>query len=138
MTETRDELNRRIITEFRANDGKLGGRYADAKILLLHTVGARSGNPRVNPLAYVRDGEDILIIGTRAGDPRHPDWYWNLKAHPHTTVELGTETAAVAASVVSEDEYASMWATVTKAMPGVAEYQKLTTRRMPIIRLART
>ena len=131
-----DELNRGVIAEFRANGGKVGGQFASNDILLLHSVGARSRTERVNPLGDVRDGDDMLVVGSLGGAPDHPAWYWNLKAHPHTVVEVGTETVAVVASEVAYEDYARLWAVVTEAMPGMLEYQKLTTRRLPIIRLA--
>src|ERR1019366_5078289 len=116
-----DELNRGVIAEFRANGGKVGGQFASNDILLLHSVGSRSRTERVNPLGDVRDGDDMLVVGSLGGAPDHPAWYWNLKAHPHTEEEVGTETAG---------------AVVTEAMPGRLEYEKLPTCRQPIIRLA--
>ena len=131
----RDELNRGVIAEFRANGGKVGGPYASVDVLLLHSTGARSGRERVNPLAYIRDGGDLLVVGSRAGDSRHPDWFWNLRAHPRTVAEVGSETVAVVASEVTGADYARLWAAVTEALPTMLTYQQQTTRRLPIIRL---
>jgi deazaflavin-dependent oxidoreductase (nitroreductase family) len=90
----------------------------------------------VNPLAYIRDGDDLLVVGSRGGEPRHPDWFWNLKAHPRGVAEVGTETVAVVASEVSEEDHARLWAAVTDALPTMLTYQQQTTRRLPIIRLS--
>ena len=130
-----DELNQGVIDEFRANGGKVGGQWASADILLLHNIGARSGHARINPLAYVRDGQDLLIVSSMGGAPHNPAWYWNLKAHPRTLVEVGTQTVTVDAAEADDDEYPNLWALITTAMPGILDYQKRTTRRMPIIRL---
>ena len=121
-----------VIADFRAN----GGEFASVDIVLLHHLGARSGQARVTPLAYVRDGEDMLVVGSTGGSPHRPAWYWNLKAHPRVTVEVGTETVEAIAGEVAGEEYARLWAIVTRAIPVMLEYQNRTTRRLPIIRLA--
>jgi deazaflavin-dependent oxidoreductase (nitroreductase family) len=132
-----EEMNRGVIAEFRANGGEVGGQHASVDIILLHHLGARSGQARVTPLAYVRDGEDMLIVASTGGAPNHPAWYWNLKAHPRVTIEVATETVEVmAGEVADEEEYAQLWAMVTEAIPVMLEYQNRTTRRLPIIRLA--
>src|ERR1700731_4017044 len=92
-----EEMNRGVIADFRANGGKVGGQHASLDIILLHHRGARSGQARVTPLACVRDGEDMLVVASAGGAPRHPAWYWNLKANPRVTVESGTETMEVIA-----------------------------------------
>jgi deazaflavin-dependent oxidoreductase (nitroreductase family) len=132
-----EEMNRAVIADFRANGGEVGGQHESLNIILLHHLGARSGHSRVTPLAYVSDGEDMLIVGSTGGSPHHPAWYWNLKAHPRVTVEVGTETVEVIAGEVADEDYARLWAMVTEAIPVMAEYQDQTTRRLPIIRLAR-
>jgi deazaflavin-dependent oxidoreductase (nitroreductase family) len=131
-----DELNRGVIAEFRANQGQVGGQFAPYDMLILHSTGARSGQTRENPLGYVRDGQDLLVVGSRGGDPRHPDWYWNLKAHPQATVEVGTEIVPVIATEVDEVDHARLWVSITTVMPGLLDYQQQTTRRLPIIRLS--
>lgn len=131
-----EEMNRGVIADFRANGGKVGGQHADLDVLLLHHLGARSGQVRVTPLAYIRDGGDMVIVASTGGAPRNPAWYWNLKACPRVTVEVGTETVEVIAGEVADEEYARLWAMVTDAIPVMAEYQSQTTRRLPIIRLA--
>jgi len=131
-----EEMNQGVIVDFRANSGKVGGQHTLLDIVLLHHLGARSGQARVTPLAYIRDGEDMLIVGSTGGSPHHPAWYWNLKAHPRVTVEVGTETVEVIAGEVADEEYARLWTMVTEAIPIMLEYQNRTTRRLPIIRLA--
>jgi deazaflavin-dependent oxidoreductase (nitroreductase family) len=131
-----EEMNRGVIADFRANGGKVGGQHADLDVLLLHHLGARSGQARVTPLAYVRDGGDMVIVASTGGAPRNPAWYWNLKARPRVTVEVGTETVEVIAGEVGDEGYARLWAMVTDAIPVMREYQSRTTRRLPIIRLA--
>jgi len=131
-----EEMNQGVIVDFRANSGKVGGQHALLDIVLLHHLGARSGQARVTPLAYIRDDEDMLIVGSTGGSPHHPAWYWNLKAHPRVTVEVGTETVVVIAGEVADEEYARLWTMVTEAIPIMLEYQNRTTRRLPIIRLA--
>jgi deazaflavin-dependent oxidoreductase (nitroreductase family) len=132
-----EQMNQGVVAEFRANGGEVGGQFASIDILLLHHVGARSGRPRVNPIGYVRDGADLVIVGSTGGAPAHPAWYWNLKATPRTTVEVGAETIQVIASeVTGEEERARLWAAVADAMPVMQEYKDRTTRRLPIIRLS--
>jgi len=132
-----EEMNQGVIADFRANGGQVGGQHASLDIMLLHHLGARSGQARVTPLAYIRDGGDMVIIGSTGGAPHHPAWYWNLKAHPRVTVEVGTQTVEVIAGEVADEDYARLWAMVTEAIPVMAEYQNQTTRRLPIIRLVR-
>ena len=86
-----NDWNQKIIEEFRANDGKVGGYFKNMTLLLLHTTGARSGLPRLNPVACMRDGDRYVIIASKGGAPSHPDWYYNLVANPKVHVELGTE-----------------------------------------------
>ncbi len=84
--------NQAIIAEFRANGGQVGGQFEGAPLLLLHTTGARTGQPRVNPLAYTRDGERYVVIASKGGAPTNPDWYYNVVAHPRVTVEWAPRT----------------------------------------------
>ena len=129
------DWNTAIIEEFRANEGRVGGQFEGGTLLLLHHTGARSGVERVSPLAYFSDGDRMIIVASAAGAPKNPDWFHNLRAHPHTTVEVGTTTVAVDATELTGDEYPEMWDRVTTAMPGFAEYQKHTTRRIPLVAL---
>src|SRR5579883_1415658 len=84
--------NRQLIEEFRAHRGELGGPFKDRPLLLLTTTGAKSGQPYTTPMMYIRDGDRLLVIASNIGAPKHPDWYYNLVAHPEVTVEVGTET----------------------------------------------
>ena len=124
--------NKAIIDEFRANSGKVGGHFAGKTLLLLHTVGAKSGQERVNPVAYVKDGDRLVIIASKGGAPTHPDWYYNLLAHPLVTVEVGTRQFQARASVTSEPERSRLYNKMVEMMPGFAEYQQKTTRVIPV------
>ncbi len=130
-----NDWNAAIIKEFRANEGRVGGRFEGGTILLLHHKGARTGTERVSPLAYFADGDRKIIVGSAGGAPKNPDWFHNLRAHPHTTVEIGTETVPVVATELTGDEYTAVWERVTTAMPGFTDYQKQTTRRIPLVAL---
>jgi deazaflavin-dependent oxidoreductase (nitroreductase family) len=136
MSEVND-WNKQIIEEFRSNGGKVGGPFEGGTLLLLHHIGAKSGKERVNPLAYFPDGDRYIIIASKAGAPTNPDWYHNLVAHPDITIEVGTETIPVKATIVEGEERDQLFAHVTKSMPGFAEYQQKTTRKIPVIVLER-
>jgi deazaflavin-dependent oxidoreductase (nitroreductase family) len=127
------DFNRTIIDEFRANDGKVGGMFDGARLLLLHTTGARSGREHVIPLVYEPVGDGMLIFGSKGGAPTHPDWYHNLTAHPDATVEVGGDTVTVRAREVEGDEYARLWQRQVQLMPGLADYQAKTARRIPLL-----
>ena len=129
--------NQAIIEEFRANSGKVGGGFAGKNLLLLHTIGAKSGQERVNPVAYVADGDRLVIIASKGGAPTNPGWYYNLLAHPLVTVEVGEERFNVQASVTSEPERSRLYSKMVEMMPGFAEYQQKTTRVIPVIILTR-
>jgi len=133
-----NDFNRGIIEEFRANGGKVGGPFEGAPILLLTTTGARSGARRTTPLAYLADGDRILIFASKAGAPTHPAWYHNLLAHPEVTVEIGGETRAVRAVVLTGDERDRLFAQQARRMPGFAEYQARTSRVIPVVALVTT
>ena len=132
-----DEWNRKIIEEFHANGGKVGGQFAGGSLLLLTTTGAKSGKRRVNPLAYTTDGDRLVIIASKGGAPSSPDWYYNLVAHPKVTVEVGTETFEATATVVAGEERDILYAKQAALMPGFAEYEKKTTRKIPVVVLER-
>ena len=128
------DFNSKIIEEFRANDGKVGGRFAGSDILLLHHTGARSGTERVSPLAYQRVGESFAVFASKAGGPQHPGWYHNLLAHPETTVEAGTETIKVKARVAEPAERDVIWARQKERAPHFAQYEeKAAPRRIPVV-----
>ena len=134
MTIVKDR-NEGIIEEFRANAGKVGGFFAGKTLLLLHTVGAKSGEKRINPVAYVKDGNRFVIIASKGGAPTNPDWYYNVLAHPLVTVEVGTEQFQARAAVTSEPERTRLYDKMVEMMPSFAEYRKKTTRAIPVITL---
>jgi deazaflavin-dependent oxidoreductase (nitroreductase family) len=131
------DFNAVIIDEFRANGGKVGGQFEGAPMVLLHTVGARSGEERVNPLVYQADGDRIAIFGSKAGAPTHPAWYHNLLANPDVTVELGPDTVPMRARVADGEERERIWSRQKEIMPGFADYEANTPRVIPVVILER-
>ncbi|MET9286622.1 nitroreductase family deazaflavin-dependent oxidoreductase [Nocardia beijingensis] len=130
------DWNTQIIEEFRANQGKVGGPFAGRELLLLTSTGAKSGRPRTNPLAFIRDGEDIVVIASKAGAPTNPDWYHNVRAHPEVTIEIGTETIEATATAITDGpERDRLYAAMVEVMPGFAEYQEKTDRVIPVVKL---
>jgi deazaflavin-dependent oxidoreductase (nitroreductase family) len=136
-TETLNAFNENIVDEFRANDGKVGGQFANADLLLLTTTGAKSGQPRVNPLAYFRIDGKLIIIGSFAGADVNPAWVHNLRATPQAHVEVGTDAFDVTARELSSAERDELFPKVTAAAPGFAEYQANTSRVIPLFELQR-
>ena len=132
-----NERNKAIIEEFRANGGKVGGAFAGRTLLLLHTVGAKSGESRINPVAYVSDGDRLVIIASKGGAPTNPDWYHNIVANPLVTVEVGTETFQARAEVSVEPERTRLYDKMVAVMPGFAAYRERTTRVIPVVILKR-
>ena len=132
-----NERNMMIIQEFRANAGKVGGPFAGKSLLLLHTIGAKSGQPRINPVACIRDGDRFVIIASKGGAPTNPDWYYNILANPLVSVETGTEQFQARASIAVEPERTRLYNQMVEMMPGFAEYQRKTTRVIPVIILTR-
>lgn len=132
-----NDWNKAIIAEFRANGGKVGGQFAGATLLLLHTTGAKSGQERVNPVVYTTDGDRLVVIASKAGAPTNPDWYHNLVANPEVTVEVNTEQFQAQATVAAEPERTRLYNQMAAAMPGFAEYQRKTTRVIPVVVLTR-
>ncbi len=131
------DFNTPIIDEFRTNAGRLGGPFEGWVLLLLTTTGARSGREHTTPLGFVEDGDRLLVVGSAGGSDRHPDWYRNILADPTVTVELGAETwqaTAVAATGAERDE---LFAKVVAVAPGYADYQKATSRILPVVVLHR-
>ena len=131
------DWNKAIIEEFRANGGKVGGMFAGRTLLLLHTNGAKSGQPRINPVAYVKDGDRFVIIASKGGAPVNPDWYYNLVTHPDVTVEVGTEQFHVHATVAAEPDRTRLYQQMVEMMPSFAEYEQKTTRKIPVFILTR-
>jgi deazaflavin-dependent oxidoreductase (nitroreductase family) len=131
------DYNQQVIEEFRANGGKVGGRHEGRPVLLLHTIGARTGQKRVNPVIYQAVGDSLAVFATHGGAPTSPDWYHNLVAHPRTTVEVGTETFEVNARVAGTDEREPVWTRQKERYPVFAEYEQRTTRQIPVVILER-
>jgi deazaflavin-dependent oxidoreductase (nitroreductase family) len=127
------DWNTKIIEEFRANEGKVGGPFAGSTLLLLHTVGARTGQPRVNPVMYQAVGSSYAIFATKAGAPTHPAWYHNLLAHPQVSVEIGSQTVPLVARVAEGAERDRIWTAQKRDHPGFADYETRTTRQIPVI-----
>lgn len=132
-----NDWNRKVIDEFRANEGKVGGPFAGAPMILVHHFGAKSGVERVSPMVYFPDGERLLIVASAAGSPKNPDWYHNLKANPEVPVEVGLDTFPVVVEELAAAERAEKWTAITAAMPGFAEYQEKTSRQIPVLALSR-
>jgi deazaflavin-dependent oxidoreductase (nitroreductase family) len=132
--EDRAARNAAVIEEFRANGGVVGGR---STTLLLHTKGARTGEPRLNPVAFQEVDGGWAIFATRAGAPRHPDWYQNLVANPDVTIEVGTETLDVRARTAEGEERERIWTKQKEAAPNFAEYEAKTDRVIPVVILER-
>lgn len=130
-------MNKAVVEEFRANGGKVGGNFEGAPLLLLTTKGARSGTPRLNPLAYVRDGEHYVIIASFAGAPHNPPWFHNLVKHPDVEVEVGAERFRARAEVLGEPDRTRLYAKMASVMPVFNDYAAKTTRTIPVIALAR-
>jgi deazaflavin-dependent oxidoreductase (nitroreductase family) len=138
MSTSPQDFNARIIEEFRANDGVVGGPFEGATLLLLHHVGAKSGKDRINPLVYQRDGDRYVIFASKAGAPTNPDWYHNLKAHPNVTIEVGTDTIEVVASEATGDERDRLFNAQVERSPQFGEYRDKTDRVIPVILLTPT
>jgi len=132
-----DDFNRGLIEEFRATGGKVTGRCANRPLLLLTTTGARSGLPRTVPLVYTRDGDRIVVIASKGGEPTNPDWYHNLGANPIVTVELPGDTFQARASVADGDERQRLFDQQAAEMPFFAEYERTTPRQIPVVVLER-
>ncbi len=131
------DFNTKIIEEFRANNGIVGGPFEGAPMVLLTTTGAKSGQPRTSPLVYLPDGDRVVIFASKAGAPTHPDWYRNLKANPTVRVEVGAATYGATAVEVTGAERDMLYAKQVERMPGFKAYQDGTTRVIPVIALER-
>ena len=131
------DFNTSIIEEFRANGGKVGGPFQGAPMVLITTTGAKSGQLRTAPLVYLEDGDRVVIIASKAGAPTNPDWYYNLKANPDVTVEIGGDKYEAVAEEVTGDERDRLYAAQVAVMPGFQEYADKTTRVIPVVALTR-
>ena len=139
MTQTHDlnDWDRQIIETFRANGGNVGGQFAGVPLLLLTTTGAKSGEPRTRPLAYLSEGGRIYVFAGNRGAPTNPSWYHNLVAHPDVTVELGTETFEARAIVLDSAEGERLGRIQLQKIPALGELQAKITRRVPVVLLER-
>jgi len=129
--------NQQIVDEFHANGGKVGGPFATTTLLLLTTTGARSGKQTISPVVCTVSDDRLLIYASAAGRPNNPAWYHNLVANPDVTVEFGTETFPARATVITGAERDRLWAEQVARAPGFGEYQRNTTRTIPIVALER-
>jgi len=130
--------NQRIIDEFRANEGKVGGQFEGAPVLLLTTTGAKSGKRHTAPMMYLAGDGVLYVLASKAGAPTHPDWYHNLVANPKVTVEVGTDKYDATAAPLEGEERAAVFARQAERYPGFGEYQEKTTRIIPVVQLTRT
>ncbi|MSO78505.1 MAG: nitroreductase family deazaflavin-dependent oxidoreductase [Acidimicrobiia bacterium] len=132
-----NDFNQKIIDEFRANEGKVGGPFEGSQLLLLHTTGAKSGQERIAPLAYRIDGDHFAIFASKAGAPTNPDWFHNLVANLDVTVEVGTEEFAARARVAEGEEHDRIWEAQKRDVHHFVEYEKKTDRKIPVVVLER-
>ena len=132
-----DELNRSVIEEFRANQGRVGGPLEGWPVLLLTMTGAKTGRTLVRPVCYSRDGDRLVVIASRGGAPRNPPWYYNLVANPTVTVEVGTEKFRARAEQVFGSERTRLFEAAAKLMPLFTGYQTKTEREIPVLTLTR-
>ncbi len=128
-----EDWNSKIIAEFRANGGKVGGPFDGAPLLLLHTTGARTGAERINPVMYRPDGDRIVVFASKAGADTNPDWYHNLLANPRVSAEIGASTHSLVARVADGEERERLWDAHKRAWPGFADYEVKTSRQIPVV-----
>ena len=132
-----NDFNRAIIEEFRANEGKVGGQFEGAPVLLLTSTGAKSGQRRTTPVVYLADGDRMVIFASKGGAPTNPAWYHNLRREPDATVEVGPETLEVDAVVTSGEERERLFSRQAEVLPQFADYAQKTTRQIPVVALER-
>jgi F420H(2)-dependent quinone reductase len=122
------------VLAYRATGGLVGHRVPGAPpMLLLDHVGAKSGKHRTTPLAYLGDGEDLVLVASKGGSPRHPAWFHNLRAYPYTTVQVGSGRRAVRARVATAEQRARLWPKVVEMYGGYRHYQRRTEREIPLV-----
>lgn len=135
MSDNPNDWNQQNIEEFRANAGKVGGPFEGSPMVLLHHVGARSGTERVNPLMCRVEGDTVMVFASKAGAPDSPDWYYNLKANPRVSIEIGSETRDVVAEEVTGPERDRIFDAQKTEWPQFAEYEANTSRKIPVMAL---
>jgi len=129
------DFNAKVIEEFRANDGKVGGPFEGAPLLLLHSTGAKSGEPRLHPVMYLEDGDRYVIFASKAGADTHPAWYHNLKANPETEIEVGADIIPVTAVEATGDERDELFDRQAGIFSAFGEYAEKTSRTIPVVLL---
>ena len=134
---SRAERNQAVIDEFRASGGQVGGAFADTPLLLLHTRGAKSSEPRVHPLAYIADGDSLAVAAPNGGRDQHPGWYHNVLADPNVTVEVGSDRFETLAVIAQEPERTRLYAKIVERHPSFADFERATSRTIPVVILAR-
>jgi deazaflavin-dependent oxidoreductase (nitroreductase family) len=133
-----DDYNSRIIAEFRANEGVVGGPWAGYPVILIHHIGARSGIERVTPVGcFPQDDGTYVIVASNGGSPTHPDWYHNLKANPTIKVEFGAETFTAQAQELYGAARAALWPELVADVPHLDDFQNAVNRRIPVLALTR-
>jgi deazaflavin-dependent oxidoreductase (nitroreductase family) len=135
--QDQNAYNLQLIEEFRANRGKTDGAFAARPLLLLTTIGAKSGQARTSPLMYIPEGDHLLVLASNFGAPKHPDWYHNLLVHPSVTVEVGSETYRATAATLVGLEREQTWARIVERYPSLTELQIKTLRQITIVALKR-
>ena len=131
------EQNRAVIKEFRENEGRVGGVFEGADMILVHTIGAKSRLKRTVPLMYLADGDRYALFASKAGSPTHPDWYYNMVANPKFTVEVGSEKFEVSATIAEEPERTKLYAQMVALYPTFGKYEKQAKRVIPVMILTR-
>jgi deazaflavin-dependent oxidoreductase (nitroreductase family) len=137
VSEELNDMNRRVMAEFRANGGKVGGYFENAPMIIVHHAGARSGTAYETPLVYQAEGDHFVIFASYGGAPSNPAWFRNLMANPETVVEVGAETIPVTATEVTGAERDAIYARQAERVPNFAVYQAKTSRIIPVVRLTR-
>ena len=132
-----DDMNKQVIAEFRANEGKVGGFFANAELILLHTIGAKSGKERINPLMSMHVDDEIVIIASKGGAPTNPAWYYNLVANPEVEVEFGTERFKAVAAVAEEPKRTELYNKMAAKHDFFVGYAEGTERVIPVVTLTR-
>lgn len=136
--DERSDYNAKVIKEFRANQGRVGGMWESTTLILIHHIGARSGVERVTPLGCFSAGDGrFVIVASSGGSPTQPDWYYNLKANPRITVEVGAQTFTVLADELADAARAELWPKLVAVYPTLGEHQARTTRQFPVFMLTR-
>jgi deazaflavin-dependent oxidoreductase (nitroreductase family) len=125
--------NKNVIEQYRANGGKMNGWNDGKNLLLLTTKGAKTGKEHINPVAFTRDGDRLIVIASKGGAPTNPDWYYNLMANPEVTVEVGREQFKARAKSTDEPERTRLYDKMVEVLPGFGEYPSKTTRKIPVV-----